>query len=92
MEEVASHNKVDDCWLVIGNDATGEWCEYSVLKSVRTCLLYLCMLLCIRPPFMNYNGMLSLTQNIYCILFYIYISIPIFIYTKYNKVGPRYMM
>lgn len=24
MEEVASHNKVDDCWLVIGNDATGE--------------------------------------------------------------------
>jgi hypothetical protein len=32
MEEVASHNKVDDCWLVIGNDATGKY-EYSVFKS-----------------------------------------------------------
>jgi|ABSN01.1.fsa_nt_gi hypothetical protein len=24
LEEVAKHNKVDDCWLVIGNDATGK--------------------------------------------------------------------
>ena len=24
MEEVSKHNKVEDCWLVIGNDATGE--------------------------------------------------------------------
>lgn len=24
MEEVSKHNKVDDCWLVIGNDATGK--------------------------------------------------------------------
>eukprot|EP01083_Nonionella_stella_P082143 226708_1 len=23
MDEVAKHNKPDDCWLVIGNDATG---------------------------------------------------------------------
>lgn len=29
MEEVASHNKVDDCWLVIGNDATGK-CENNI--------------------------------------------------------------
>jgi hypothetical protein len=25
MEEVSNHNKVDDCWLVIGNDATGKY-------------------------------------------------------------------
>ena len=24
MAEVAKHNKTEDCWLVIGNDATGE--------------------------------------------------------------------
>ena len=24
MAEVIKHNKTDDCWLVIGNDATGE--------------------------------------------------------------------
>ena len=23
MEEVSKHNKTEDCWLVIGNDATG---------------------------------------------------------------------
>jgi Cytochrome b involved in lipid metabolism len=25
MEEVAKHNKQDDCWLVIGNEKTGEY-------------------------------------------------------------------
>ncbi|KAL3769513.1 hypothetical protein ACHAW5_001246 [Stephanodiscus triporus] len=30
MEEVSKHNKVDDCWLVIGNDATGGAKVYDV--------------------------------------------------------------
>ncbi|KAL3807316.1 hypothetical protein ACHAXA_008541 [Cyclostephanos tholiformis] len=30
MEEVSAHNKVDDCWLVIGNDATGGAKVYDV--------------------------------------------------------------
>ena len=25
MDEVKKHNTADDCWLVIGNDATGEY-------------------------------------------------------------------
>eukprot|EP00571_Detonula_confervacea_P011133 CAMPEP_0172307080 /NCGR_PEP_ID=MMETSP1058-20130122/8008_1 /TAXON_ID=83371 /ORGANISM="Detonula confervacea, Strain CCMP 353" /LENGTH=137 /DNA_ID=CAMNT_0013019153 /DNA_START=52 /DNA_END=465 /DNA_ORIENTATION=- len=30
MEEVSKHNKADDCWLVIGNDATGGPKVYDV--------------------------------------------------------------
>jgi len=25
MDEVKKHNTAEDCWLVIGNDATGEY-------------------------------------------------------------------
>lgn len=32
MEEVAKHNKQDDCWLVIGNDKTGGPKVYDVTK------------------------------------------------------------
>ncbi|KAL9190328.1 hypothetical protein ACHAXT_007539 [Thalassiosira profunda] len=32
MEEVAKHDKTDDCWLVIGNDATGGPKVYDVTQ------------------------------------------------------------
>lgn len=32
MEEVAKHNKQDDCWLVIGNEKTGGPKVYDVTK------------------------------------------------------------
>ena len=28
-DEVALHNKADDCWLVIGNESNGRTYEYS---------------------------------------------------------------
>jgi hypothetical protein len=44
MEEVSKHNKVDDCWLVIGNDATGKTqMIYSPFPGRRkVVILFLC--------------------------------------------------
>ena len=35
MEEVANHNKVGDCWLVVGNDNTGKAQINSPFLSVK---------------------------------------------------------
>jgi hypothetical protein len=46
MEEVSKHNKVDDCWLVIGNDATGKAQINSPSLSVKVYHGFLCRARC----------------------------------------------
>jgi len=35
MDEVSKHNTTDDCWIVIGNDDTGEIYEELSHPSIR---------------------------------------------------------
>ena len=44
MDEVKKHNTAEDCWLVIGNDATGEYRFFFYLQLSLHVLVIIWML------------------------------------------------